>query len=89
MQEFRLAKMEMNLKKYHNLIIIMIEPVDIDALPTDLQTYLRSSSYIGASKLQRNTEKYEITFPFNHITFVARNFINILGKRIKDGDVVA
>ena len=73
MQEFRLAKMEMNLEKYHNLIIIMIEPVDIDALPTDLQKYLRSSSYTDASKLQRNTEKYTITFFYSY-NFCGMNF---------------
>ena len=66
MQEFGLAQVEMNLKKYHNLIVIMIEPMDIGALPTDLQKYLRSSSYIDATNLDRNTSTYKITC-FTHI----------------------
>ena len=54
MEEFRIAhhKMVKEDKKY--LIAVLLEPLDTDALPRDLQMYLRTYTYIDATKHPRN-----------------------------------
>ena len=54
MEEFRIAhhKMVKEDKKY--LIAVLLEPLDIDALPRDLQMYLRTYTYIDATKHPRD-----------------------------------
>ena len=58
MEEFRLAhnKMIEENKKY--LIVILLEPLDMDALPRDLQMYLRTYTYIDATKIPRDYTVY-------------------------------
>ncbi len=56
MQEFGLAhhRMVHGDKKY--LIPVLLEPLDIDALPRNLQMYLRTHTYIDATKTPRTLE---------------------------------
>ena len=58
MEEFRLAhnKMIEENKKY--LIVILLESLDMDALPRDLQMYLRTYTYIDATKVPRDYTVY-------------------------------
>ena len=42
-------------KKY--LIAFLLEPLDVDALPPDLQMYLRTYTYIDATKHPRDITK--------------------------------
>ena len=53
MHEFKIAhhKMIKEDKKY--LIVILLEPLDIDALPKQLQMYLRTYTYIDATEIPR------------------------------------
>ena len=62
MEEFRLAhnKMIKENKKY--LIVILLEVLDIDALPRDLQMYLRTYTYIDATKIPRDYTVYAMKF---------------------------
>ena len=54
MEEFRIAhhKMVKEDKKY--LIAVLLELLDIDALPRDLQMYMRTYTYIDATKHPRD-----------------------------------
>ncbi len=54
MEEFKIAYHQVvnGEKKY--LIPVLLEPLDIDALPRDLQTYLRTYTYIDATKTPRD-----------------------------------
>ena len=58
MEEFKLAhhKMVHGDKKY--LIAILLEPLDVDALPRNLQMYLRTYTYIDATKQPRSFSMY-------------------------------
>ena len=60
MEEFKLAhhKMVNGDKKY--LIAILLEPLDVDALPRNLQMYLRTYTYIDATKKPRTFSMYAI-----------------------------
>ena len=58
MEEFRIAhhKMVEEEKKY--IIAVLLEPLDIDALPSkDLQMYLRTRTYVDATKHPRDMLK--------------------------------
>ena len=58
MEEFKLAHYNMvnGDKKY--LVVILLESLDVDALPKDLQMYLRTYTYIDANKQPRNLPVY-------------------------------
>ena len=61
MEEFRLAhhKMVKENKKY--LIVILLEPLDVDALSNrDLQMYIRTRTYIDATRLPENRHRYPV-----------------------------
>lgn len=54
MEEFRLAHHKtINVNKKY-LIVLLLEPLDVDALPEDLKVYLQTYTYIDAAKHPRN-----------------------------------
>ncbi len=54
MEEFKLAHHKMVNGEKRYLIAVVLEPLDIDALPRDLQMYLRTYTYIDATKTPRD-----------------------------------
>ena len=60
MEEFQLAHAEMVTGKKNFLIPILKEPLDIDMIPDDqqeLKLYLRTHTYIDASRETGNMER--------------------------------
>ena len=58
MEEFKLAHYNMVHRDKKYLVVILLESLDIGALPRDLQMYLRTYTYIDATKQPRNLPLY-------------------------------
>ena len=58
MEEFRIAHHIMVNENKKYLIAILLEPLDVDALPQDLRMYLRTYTYIDAAKTPRDLTRY-------------------------------
>ncbi len=54
MQEFELAHNRMVNGDKRYLIAVLLESLDVDALPRDMQMYLRTYTYIDATKTPRD-----------------------------------
>ena len=54
MEEFRIAHHVMVNENKKYLIAILLETLDVDALPEDLRMYLRTHTYIDAAKIPRD-----------------------------------
>ena len=62
MQEFYIAHQRMTEGNVNFLIPIILEDLNIDELSRDLQTYLRTYTYIDARKYDVNTLRKKIRF---------------------------
>ena len=54
LEEFQLAHHKMVNEDKRYLMAVLLEPLDMSALPRDLQMYLRTYTYIDATKHPRN-----------------------------------
>ena len=58
MEEFRMAHHIMVNENKKYIVAILLEPLDVDALPQDLRMYLRTYTYIDATKIPRDMTRY-------------------------------
>ena len=58
MEEFRMAHHIMVNENKKYIVAILVEPLDVDALPQDLRMYLRTYTYIDATKIPRDMTRY-------------------------------
>ena len=77
MEEFRLAHHKLVHKDSKYLIAILLEPLDIDALPRDLQMYLQTYATIDATKIPRNIARYVLHFVDNTPYYGKEIFLEI------------
>ena len=59
LEEFQLAHHQMVNEDKRYLMAVLLEPLDMNSLPRDLQMYLRTYTYIDATKHPRNLALYD------------------------------